>query len=111
MIWYSSNMADKPSLSYASSGVDYSAMDPIKRLAQTKAKETSPNLESQGFSEVVESRGESAYVWDEGDSYRAFVIEGIGSKNLVADEARKLTGKTYYDGIGKGTGAMIVNDL
>lgn len=86
-------------------------MDPLKRLAQLKAKETTGNLKKFGASEVEESRGESAFVWEEDDSLRAIVIEGLGTKNLVADEARKITGKTYYDKLAQDTVAMIVNDL
>jgi phosphoribosylformylglycinamidine cyclo-ligase len=64
-----------------------------------------------GLSEVAASRGESAYVWEEKDAYRSLVIEGLGTKNLVADAMREVTGKTYYDQIAQDTVAMIVNDL
>ena len=99
------------SLNYSSSGVDYSKIDPIKVFAQQQAATTAPNLNRFNMTEVSQSRGESAYVWDEGDSYRAFVIEGLGTKNLVADATRKITGKTYYDQIAQDTVAMIINDL
>jgi phosphoribosylformylglycinamidine cyclo-ligase len=98
-------------LSYSQSGVDYSAMDPVKVLAQQQAAATSSQLKYHGASEVSESRGESAYVWEEKDSYKAFVVEGLGTKNRVAHEVRKLSGKTYYDQIAQDTVAMIVNDL
>jgi phosphoribosylformylglycinamidine cyclo-ligase len=39
------------------------------------------------------------------------VMEGLGTKNLVADEMAKITGKSYYDAIAQDTVAMIVNDL
>lgn len=104
-------MHQKKSVSYASTGVDYSKMDPIKKLAQLSAKSTAHNLSKFNFKEVSESRGESAYVWDEGDVYRAFVIEGLGTKNLVADETRKFSGKTHYEAIAQDTVAMVVNDL
>ena len=97
--------------SYSSSGVDYNKIDPIKRLAQQRASETSHNLLRFGISEVSASRGESAYVWEEQDCYRAFVIEGLGTKNRVADELRQVTGKTYYDALAQDTVAMITNDL
>ena len=84
---------------YASTGVNYEAMDPFKRLAQLNARETSLNIERHGMSVVEASRGESAFVWDRGDHYAAFVIEGLGTKNLVADATRKITGKTHYDQI------------
>ncbi|MDP3955354.1 MAG: AIR synthase-related protein [bacterium] len=98
-------------ITYASTGVNYDAMDPLKRLAQLRARATSGNLGRFGIREVEASRGESAYVWEEEDSYRAFVIEGLGTKNLVADETRKFSGRTHYDSIAQDTVAMIVNDL
>lgn len=101
----------KVSTSYASSGVNYNIMDPIKRLAQLKAANTSANLERLNMKEVSESRGESAYVWEEPDAFRALVVEGLGTKNLIADQTRKITGKTHYDSIAQDTVAMIVNDL
>ncbi len=113
-------------ISYQSTGVDYDAMDPFKRAAQLAAFETSPNIERTGLSVVERSRGESAFVLDEGDRYTAHVVEGLGTKNLVADQMRLLrlanqaeiaavmqgmTGDTYYDRIAKDTVAMIINDL
>src|SRR5581483_1036310 len=93
------------------SGVDYSALDPIKLLAQKSAQATASNLKRFGAQEVIASRGESAYVWEESDAYKALVIEGLGTKNLVADAMRKITNKTYYGSIAQDTIAMIVNDL
>lgn len=104
-------MSGANSHSYAKSGVDYSAMDPIKVLAQKAAKGTAGQLASFGANEVGASRGESAYVWEEADSYRSLVVEGLGTKNLIADAMRPITGKTYYDAIAQDTVAMIVNDL
>lgn len=101
-------MQKKNKLTYASTGVNYHSLDPIKLLAQKAAAKT---LRNSSVSEISASRGESAYVWEEKDAYRAFVIEGLGTKNLVADEMYKITGKTYYDAIAQDTVAMIVNDL
>jgi phosphoribosylformylglycinamidine cyclo-ligase len=101
----------KTKISYKESGVNYEAMDPVKVLAQLRAKETSANLKRFVAKEVDSSRGESAYVWEEKDAYRAFVVEGLGTKNLVADETRKFTKKTHYNAIAQDTVAMIVNDL
>lgn len=103
-------MSDKTnSLSYSSSGVSYEIMDPVKKLAQEKAKETSKNLDTGSV--IEDSRGESAFVWEEEDCYKALVIEGLGTKNLVADEMGKITGKTYYNAIAQDTVACIINDL
>jgi phosphoribosylformylglycinamidine cyclo-ligase len=96
---------------YAQTGVDYSSLDPIKVLAQQRAAQTAGNLKLTSAQEISESRGESAYVWEENDAYRALVVEGLGTKNLVADQMRKVTGKTYYNQIAQDTVAMIVNDL
>lgn len=104
-------MTEKAPMTYASTGVDYGAMDPLKRLAQQRAGQTSINLERFGMREVEASRGESAYVWDQGDSFGAKVIEGLGTKNLVADAVREFTGKSHYDAIAQDTVATIVNDV
>jgi phosphoribosylformylglycinamidine cyclo-ligase len=98
-------------ITYSSTGVDYGAMDPFKRMAQQKAKETRSHLYPLGYSEVEASRGESAYVWEEFDKYGAFVVEGLGTKNLVADVMRKITSKTYHQEIAQDDVAMIVNDI
>ena len=102
---------EKRSNTYASTGVNYDILDHFKRLAQLRARTTARNLERFGMREMKSSRGESAYVWEESGGYRAFVIEGLGTKNRVADEVRKFTGKTHYDAIAQDTVAMIVNDL
>lgn len=101
----------KDKLTYSKSGVNYTSLDFFKRLSQSKAKSTSNNLTKLDFSEIEESRGESAYVWEEENCYRAFVLEALGTKNLIADEMRKITGKTYYDFIGQDIVACIINDL
>lgn len=104
-------MSNTKTLSYISTGVNYSVMDPLKRLAQKLARSTSSNFDRFGMREVPESRGESAYVWKEKDAYKTLVIEGLGTKNLVADEMQKITGKSYYKQIAQDTLAMIVNDV
>lgn len=101
----------KANITYSQTGVNYKNLDPVKILAQDKARETSKNLSRFNMQEIAESRGESAYVWEEKDSYKAFVVEGLGTKNLIADEVRKFTSKTHYDTIAQDTVAMIVNDL
>lgn len=98
-------------ITYSDVGDNYDTKDPIKIDAQTAAAQTAINLKKRGFSEVPETRGESAYVWKQGDTLMATMIEGLGTKNLVADETRKITGKTYYDVIGHDTIAYIINDL
>jgi phosphoribosylformylglycinamidine cyclo-ligase len=98
-------------LTYKKSGVNYKLLDPVKKLAQTQGLLTSNNLTQSGFSELSESRGESAYVIENKDCYFAVVQEGLGTKNLIADEMEKITGKTCYESIAQDTVAMIINDL
>ena len=101
---------------YRTSGVDYSKMDPFKRAAQAIASETSIHLKKRGMKEVESSRGESAYVWERRDEYMSMVVEGLGTKNLIADamyvaNSISKNSRTYYDAVAQDTFAMIVNDL
>ena len=107
----SPSAADHGTLSYAQSGVNYDLIDPLKVTAQRAAAATGAHLAAHGFSEVVASRGESAYVVDVGPFYLASIVECLGSKALVADEMNRLTGKSYYDAIAQDTIAMAINDL
>lgn len=101
-------------LTYAGSGVDYDALDAFKRQAQQAALRTAENIRRNSdneLSELVRSRGESAYLIEAGRSIFAHVEEGLGTKNLVADAMAKLTGKSYYRNVAQCTVAMIVNDM
>ena len=51
------------------------------------------------------------FLQDNVSIYMASVIEGLGTKNLVADAMREITSKTYYDVIAHDTVATILNDL
>lgn len=104
-------MAERKGGAYSLSGVNYAAMDPVKILAQKRARETSYSADHLGIKEVEASRGESAYVWEEEDRFGVKAVEGLGTKNVVADEVRKITGKTYYDLVGYDTVSTIVNDV
>jgi len=101
----------KQKITYSQVGDNYETKDPVKKLVQTAAKATGINLIKNGFEEVSDSRGESAYVWKQGNIYMASVVEGLGTKNLIADGIYKAGGKTYYDVIGHDTIATIINDL
>src|SRR5574343_1446149 len=104
-------MSSTAPLTYDQAGVNYDLIDPLKVAAQRAAAATGSHLTSHGFSEVLASRGESAYVVDVGPMYLASIVECLGTKALVADEMKALTGKSYYDGIAQDTIAMAVNDL
>ena len=102
-------------ITYAQVGDDYDTKDPIKKLAQTAALKTSINLKKAGYKEISDTRGESAFVWSLGNSKKAplmaSVLESLGTKNLIADAMREVTGKTYYEVVAHDTVASIVNDL
>ncbi|MBK7529702.1 AIR synthase-related protein [Piscinibacter sp.] len=98
-------------LSYEQAGVNYELIDPLKVAAQRAAAATAVNLAAHGFSEIAASRGESAYVVDVGPFYLASIVECLGSKALVADEMKALTGRSYYAAIAQDTIAMAINDL
>jgi phosphoribosylformylglycinamidine cyclo-ligase len=101
----------KKRITYYQVGDNYSTKDPIKKLAQEEAAKTSINLKDKGFIEISDTRGESAFVWKQGNTYMATMIEGLGTKSLIADDTRKITKKTYYDKIAQDTVAYIINDL
>ena len=96
---------------YAAAGVDYDQLDPVKRLALEAGKATSGALQRYGMAEVPGTRGESAYVVDAGDHYLATLTEGLGTKNLVADAVRDITGRSHYDQVAQDAVATILNDL
>jgi len=98
-------------LTYQQAGVDYGRIDPLKILAQQAAAATAGNLAPHGLAEVAASRGESAYVVDCGEFYLASITECLGTKALVADQVRAITGRTYYDRIAQDTLAMAINDI
>lgn len=104
-------MKKKHSITYSQVGDNYDTKDPVKKLFQSAAKATGKNLKKHGFEEIEDSRGESAYVWKQGNVFMASVVEGLGTKNLVADGTRKITGTTYYDAIAHDTVATVINDL
>ena len=101
----------KNSLDYQAAGVDYAKIDPLKVAAQRAARETAGNLARHGIAELPASRGESAYVVDMGGMLIASITECLGTKVLIAEPMRKLTGKTYFDTLAQDTLAMAVNDL
>ena len=104
-------MDKQTKLTYKQSGVDYGKIDPLKVMAQKAARQTAGNLQAVGFDEIEASRGESAYVVDLGAFYLATITECLGTKSLVADQTRAITGQTHYDAIAQDTIAMAVNDL
>lgn len=90
--------------------VNYSQADPMKVLAQKEGLATIKNM-PPGFSEVTGTRGESAYVFDMGGTYGAFVQEGLGTKSLIAQSIYEATGQAHFASIAQDTVACVINDL
>ncbi|MGZ6187128.1 MAG: AIR synthase related protein, partial [Candidatus Binataceae bacterium] len=101
----------KNSLDYRAAGVDYDKIDPLKIDAQRAARETAVNLTRHGVAEIPASRGESAYVVEIGGQLIAAITECLGTKVLIAEPMRKITGKTYFDALAQDTLAMAINDI
>jgi phosphoribosylformylglycinamidine cyclo-ligase len=102
---------DRQPLTYAGAGVDYTRVDALKVLAQQAARATAANASGQGMTELAESRGESAYVFEVNGLLIASITECLGTKSIVADEMRAVSGRTHYDTIAQDTVATAVNDL
>jgi len=98
-------------LDYQSAGVDYHRIDALKIRAQQAARGTARHLAVHGAQEIASSRGESAYVVEAHGVLLASIVECLGTKALVADAMRALSGRSHSDTIAQDTIAMAVNDL
>jgi phosphoribosylformylglycinamidine cyclo-ligase len=96
---------------YRRSGVDYEVLDEVKRQAIALAAATAPLLAASGAAEFPESRGSSAYVFEVQGSTLALVVEGLGTKSIIAAEYLTATGVSRYADIARDAVAAIVNDV
>ena len=96
---------------YRQSGVDYEVLDRVKREAISLASATAPLAALSGATEFSSSRGCSAYVIKVGDVTLATVVEGLGTKSIVADQFLDITGVSRYADIAQDAVASIVNDV
>lgn len=96
---------------YSSAGVDYSALDAGKRSALSEALATSALLAESGGRAVDESRGEPAFVFDAGGQTLAFVLEGLGTKSIIARQLEDELGPRGFEHVAYDAVAAIVNDL
>jgi len=99
------------SSAYRAAGVDYHALDAGKRNALTEALATSELLTASGGQAVDESRGEPAFVFEAGGQTLAFVVEGLGTKSIIARQVEEQLGVSRFDSVAYDTVAAIVNDL
>jgi phosphoribosylformylglycinamidine cyclo-ligase len=97
--------------SYRGAGVDYRALDAGKRQAIAEALSTSPLLFERGGRAVDASRGEPAFVFELAGRSFGFVVEGLGTKSIVARHVLEREGINRFADIGYDAVAAILNDL
>lgn len=96
---------------YRSAGVDYQALDAGKRSALSEALATSGLLGAVGGRAVDESRGEPAFVFEAAGRLMAFVVEGLGTKSIIARQVEDAVGASAFGDVAYDAVAAIVNDL
>jgi phosphoribosylformylglycinamidine cyclo-ligase len=97
--------------SYRAAGVDYDVLDAGKRLAMSSALATSAMLSARGGRALDASRGESAFVFELGERTLAFVVEGLGTKSVIARAVLEQSGVDRFADVAYDTVAAIANDL
>lgn len=100
-----------PASAYGAAGVDYHALDAGKRRALSAALATSGLLSGRGGAAVDESRGEPAFVFELAGQTLAFVVEGLGTKSVIARQTEDELGVEGFAGVAYDAVAAIVNDL
>jgi phosphoribosylformylglycinamidine cyclo-ligase len=101
----------QPRAGYRDAGVDYETLDEGKRLAMTMAAATSSLLAAHGARALDASRGEPAFVFELDGRALAFVVEGLGTKSIVARQVLQEQGIDRFGDVAYDTVAAIVNDL
>jgi phosphoribosylformylglycinamidine cyclo-ligase len=97
--------------SYRAAGVDYDTLDAGKRLAMAKALSTSPLLLARGARALDASRGEPAFAFELDGRTFAFVVEGLGTKSMIARQLLEQQGIDRFADVAYDTVAAILNDL
>ena len=100
-----------PTSAYGAAGVDYHALDAGKRRALSAALATSGLLSARGGRAFDESRGEPAFVFELAGQTLAFVVEGLGTKSVIARQVEEQLGVEVFANVAYDTVAAIVNDL
>jgi len=96
---------------YRAAGVDYETLDAGKRLAIAGALSTSSLLGARGGQALDASRGEPAFVFELDGRAFAFVVEGLGTKSVIARQVLEERGSNHFGDVAYDTVAVICNDL
>ncbi|HEX4110639.1 MAG TPA: AIR synthase-related protein [Solirubrobacteraceae bacterium] len=103
--------ADHGGDAYRAAGIDYDALDAGKRLALAQALATSGLLEARGGHALDASRGEPAFVLEFAGRHLAVVLEGLGTKSMIARQVADEGGEQRFADVAYDAVAAIVNDL
>jgi phosphoribosylformylglycinamidine cyclo-ligase len=98
-------------VSYRAAGVDYDVLDAAKRLAIGAALATSGQMDERGASAIDASRGEPAFAFRMGERTLAFVVEGLGTKSMIARAVLEQTGVNRFAEVAYDAVVAIANDL
>lgn len=101
----------EPGTSYSDAGVDYGTLDAGKRSALTSALATSALALARGARLDDASRGEPAVTFEFAGRTMAMVLEGLGTKSVIARQVEEQLGISRFDAVAVDTVAAIVNDL
>jgi phosphoribosylformylglycinamidine cyclo-ligase len=108
-------MSDPPTghgSAYGEAGVDYHTLDAGKRDALAAALATSGALSGFPQGRALDgSRGEPAFVFEVGGRTLAIVVEGLGTKSIIARQMEDSIGAIGFRHVAYDTVAAIVNDL
>jgi len=96
---------------YRTAGVDYDALDAGKRLAMAEALSTSSLLAGRGALALDVSRGEPAFAFELDGRTFSFVVEGLGTKSIIARRVLETQGIDRFANVAYDTVAAILNDL
>src|SRR6516165_3160121 len=105
------NRSGSAGSAYSATGVDYRVLDAGKRGALAQALATSGLLAAHGGAAVDASRGEPAFVFEIAGQTLAFVVEGLGTKSVIARHVEEQLGQSLFANVAYDTVAAIVNDL
>jgi len=86
-------------------------LDAGKRDALDAASSTSQLLGAHGGRALDRSRGEPAFVFELSGQVLGFVLEGLGTKSIIARLVEEQLGVHAFDNVAYDTVAAIVNDL